>query len=221
MPVPDALPDTRSLGLAAPRYVDLPMPPYAFVPGRTPHPRRHPDGHLYNRPEPAAAPLDPAAWSRSTEYLYGCDLYNHGYWWEAHEAWEAIWKLAPRLSPQRLLLQGLIQTGAAHLKYFLGHLDGTRRLLARALNFLRVCESPRSDIDSLHPSSTPSASPSPAFRNPHPAIRNSSDLLMGLPIGAFTAAVERYYTPRLAPTPAPRAHDPAAFPFIVLQLRSV
>ena len=49
-------------------------------------------------------------------FLYGVDLYNHGYLWEAHEAWEGLWHQAKRDALQAEFLQGLIQCAAAALK---------------------------------------------------------------------------------------------------------
>lgn len=105
-----------------PRYCpQRPFPPYRHIPGVTPHPIRDALGHSY---EPAGeashhdvsdAPLPPEMWRENEEYLYGVDLYNFAYWWEAHEAWEGLWHQAE--DTYRLFLQGLIQISAAHIKY--------------------------------------------------------------------------------------------------------
>ncbi|MBL8859933.1 MAG: DUF309 domain-containing protein [Planctomycetes bacterium] len=42
-------------------------------------------------------------------------MYNHGFAWEAHEAWEALWR-ATRDPDQKRFVQGLIQCAAAALK---------------------------------------------------------------------------------------------------------
>ena len=72
------------------------LPPYTFVPGSWPHPRRDPRGHSFGSPEPEATPLDPAGWRDSAVYLRGIELFNGGYYWEAHEAFEALWNAAGR-----------------------------------------------------------------------------------------------------------------------------
>ena len=41
-------------------------------------------------------------------YLYGWDLANHQFHWEAHEAWELSWNLWGRQSKKALVVQGLI-----------------------------------------------------------------------------------------------------------------
>lgn len=93
-----------------------PFPPYAFLPGRDPHPTRDPRGHSYGEEEGPAGYFDSGAWRENEDYLFGIDLYNHGYLWEAHEVWEGLWHAAKHDPPQADLLQGLIQCAAASLK---------------------------------------------------------------------------------------------------------
>src|SRR6266496_2854246 len=80
-----------------PRLVpDMPLPPYAHVPGRTPHPISDPRGHSFGaRHELPDAP-DEKHWQQCRAYQYGIDLFNHGYYWEAHEAWEGLWHACGR-----------------------------------------------------------------------------------------------------------------------------
>jgi hypothetical protein len=61
--------------------------------------------------------LDPTMWYDCESYLYGVDLFNHAYWWEAHEAWEGPWRAAGRQSATGFFLQGLIQISVARLKW--------------------------------------------------------------------------------------------------------
>lgn len=105
-----------------------PFPPYAFLPGRDPHPTRHPAGHSYGAPEAPSAHHPADAWRANEEYLYGVDLYNHGYLWEAHEAWEGLWHAAKHDALQAELLQGLIQCTAAALKVRMEQPSGLARL---------------------------------------------------------------------------------------------
>lgn len=60
------------------------------------------------------------------DFLLGVEHFNSGAWWEAHEAWEDVWKglkAAARPPDEVLLLQGLIQCAA--LLY--NHRRGTTR----------------------------------------------------------------------------------------------
>lgn len=108
------------------------FPPYAYVPGLRPHPR-HLRGDAEEQPEdPPPAPLDPGAWRDSLAYLRGIELFEHGYYWEAHEAWEGLWIAAGREGPVAELLQGLILLAAAGVKVRQGRGAGAAKLGARA-----------------------------------------------------------------------------------------
>jgi hypothetical protein len=102
--------------MSLPRLLpDVPFPPYSFAPGRSPHPVSDPAGHSFgvtHRPEP----FDPDQWHRHRDYLRGHDLFNHGYYWEAHEAWEGLWHACGRRGPVADLLKGLIRLAAAGVK---------------------------------------------------------------------------------------------------------
>ena len=103
-----------------PRYSSRPLPPYRFVKGRTPHPRRNPHGHSFGQPEPRPSAFPPDQWRCSEWYLYGVDLYNFAYWWECHEVFEALWHVVGHHTEQGRFFQALIQVAAANLKRFLG-----------------------------------------------------------------------------------------------------
>lgn len=116
-----------------PRYAPLlTLPPYPFIPGRAPHPRRDPAGHSFGRPEPAPPHFPPDRWRDDEAYLFGVDLANRAYWWESHELWEALWHHVPPECTQAQFLQGLIQVSAANIGRFLGRPDGPRRLTGEA-----------------------------------------------------------------------------------------
>lgn len=115
----------------APRYQpERPLPPYRFVPGLHPHPTRHPAGHSFGRDAVLRRPID---WRRPdaaalARWRAGVDCFNAFYFWEAHEAWEALWAAAPHGSAPRRALQGLIQSAAALLKIHMGSLPGAASL---------------------------------------------------------------------------------------------
>ena len=116
---------------ASPRYAPArPFPAYAFLPGRDPHPTDDPSGHSFGRPEAPVAYLAPARWRENEDYLFGVDLFNHGYLWEAHEAWEGLWHRAKHDPVQAEFLQGLIQCAAASLKIAMEQPRGLQRLAA-------------------------------------------------------------------------------------------
>jgi len=110
----------------------VPLPPYSYVPGHgLPHPVNDPAGHLHGvRDSPLAAfalaalPSEPRSRRRAIadlltnepRWLYALDLFNGGYYWEAHEAWEGFWHALGRTSPEAQVIQGLIHLAAAGVK---------------------------------------------------------------------------------------------------------
>lgn len=111
---------------------DEPFPAYAYTPGRHPHPVRHPDGHSHGVHAPAPAAPDPDRWRDSHDYLRGIDLFNAGYYWEAHEAWEGLWNASGRAGPIAVFLQAMIALAAAGLKLRVGSASGTTAHSRRA-----------------------------------------------------------------------------------------
>ena len=112
------------------------FPPYAFLPGRDPHPTRDPAGHSFGHEDAPPPHVAPSGWRESEAYLWGVDLYNHAFLWEAHEAWEGLWHVSKSDRIQAMFLQGLIQCSAAWLKIPMGQPQGVQRLSALALEKL-------------------------------------------------------------------------------------
>jgi hypothetical protein len=110
----------------------VPLPPYAHVPGLTPHPLSDPRGHSYGVHAEIPDAPDPEHWDECPEYLRGIDLFNFGYWWESHEAWEGVWRACGRRGPAADFLKGLIKLAAAGVKHRQGRLDGVRSHARRA-----------------------------------------------------------------------------------------
>jgi len=123
IPPPDPVPPRR---LPA-----MPLPAYRFVPGLQPHPMKHPDGHMAHAP-PTRTWNPECPWAEDVDYLLGCDLFDHRYLWEAHEAWEGVWHQVPRGDIYRELLQGLIQAAAGVLKAHVQQAQGAARLHVRS-----------------------------------------------------------------------------------------
>src|SRR6202171_6004569 len=93
-----------------------PLPPYSFVPGLFPHPVSDPRGHSFGQHFTAPALPDPEKWSSNAPYLCGLDLFNHGYYWEAHEAWESLWHACGHKGLVADFLKGLIKLAAGGVK---------------------------------------------------------------------------------------------------------
>ena len=115
------------------RYLpDDPLPPYSYVPGgKYPHPVRDPSGHSHGA-RPIAHDAELQLGPRSPLYLRGIDLFNHGFYWEAHESWEALWIASGRQGIQADFLKGLIKLAAAGVKAREGRVAGVRRHALRA-----------------------------------------------------------------------------------------
>jgi hypothetical protein len=130
------IPDPGERGVQ--RYSLRPLSAYRYVPGLHPHPIRDPRGHSY---QPVLrlnrhAPWRVDEWRTLDDWLYGIDLFNRFYFWEAHEAWEGLWAAVGRDTAPALLLQGLIQIAAALLKTHMGVFLGARTLSAEGLDKL-------------------------------------------------------------------------------------
>jgi uncharacterized protein len=109
------------------RFCRRPFPPYRFVPGRCPHPHRDPEGHGVG-----VAPDTPAA----EAWRYGVDLFNARFYWEAHEAWEAVWRATSRGSTAYLATKGMIQIAASFLTLHMRRVEASRRLALRGAELL-------------------------------------------------------------------------------------
>ena len=77
------------------------------------------------------------SWQSNETYLFGVDLYNFAYWWEAHEQWEALWCLEERSVETAAFLQGLIQLSASLLKWHAGNQRGFTQLVAKGCQRLK------------------------------------------------------------------------------------
>jgi Domain of unknown function (DUF309) len=94
-----------------PRYVpDRELPSTPYLPGRSRRPRLEPGGG----------------------HAWAVDLYNAGCFWEAHEAWEELWRVETG-DQARARLQGLILAAAACLKLVLGNDRAFLALAGRAV----------------------------------------------------------------------------------------
>jgi uncharacterized protein len=121
---------------------DEPFPPYSFVPGRFPHPVSDPAGHSFGVTAQPAPVLDPERWAENSRYLYGIDLFNAGYYWEAHEAWESLWHASGRTGLAADFLKGLIKLAAAGVKVREGRREGAVGHARAAADLFRQTGSP-------------------------------------------------------------------------------
>jgi hypothetical protein len=111
---------------------DEPVPPYAFIPGRWPHPTSDPQGHSFGIEPPLPAKVEPEQWYECRPFLYGIDLFNGGYYWESHVAWESIWMACGRKGVVADFMKGLIKLAAAGVKALEGKAEGVQSHSGRA-----------------------------------------------------------------------------------------
>jgi len=149
-----------------PRYAPaIALPPYSYVPGHDlPHPVNHPAGHLYagresaHKPPISTAELAAlpslsiqrrralaAALANNLRWLYALDLYDAGFYWEAHEVWEGFWNALGKTTPAARFVQGLIHLAAAAVKIREGKPAGVARHSKRARELLGNLEAADSD----------------------------------------------------------------------------
>jgi hypothetical protein len=105
---------------------DLPLPLWAYVPGR--------DEDADHATLAKAKTLLPVRFENDVPadhpvVRYGLTLNDAGFFWEAHEILEAIWKLAPQGGRDRILLRACIQIANANLKLKMERLRAVERLL--------------------------------------------------------------------------------------------
>lgn len=130
LPVSEPLP----LDESAPRYApSRSFPSHRYLPGFNARPDEN--EHL-----DATALVPPERLHETELFRHGVDLFNHAYFWEAHEAWETLWQKCPE-GPIRQGLQGLIQLAAANLKEALRVPSGAVRLAETACHRLETARS--------------------------------------------------------------------------------
>ena len=102
-----------------------PFPSYAYIPGRFPHPASDPAGHSYGVEPVVPEKVEPEKWRDCRPYLHGIDLFNAGFYWESHVAWESLWMACGRKGIVADFLKGLIKLAAAGVKTLEGKPEGS------------------------------------------------------------------------------------------------
>ncbi|MBL7686006.1 MAG: DUF309 domain-containing protein [Deltaproteobacteria bacterium] len=108
------------------RYSLHPLPSYRYIPGKGPK-----DESRKDLPQLHYLDFEAHEYRRSEAYLYGLDLFNHQYFYEAHEIWEELWHVVGHRSEVGLFLKSLIQLAAFYLKVEMKEDRPASRLLER------------------------------------------------------------------------------------------
>lgn len=94
---------------------EKPFPPYVFIPGVNPHPKKE-GGYREGIPEPVATQVEREHPEQNEFFNYALDLFNHGYFWESHVYFEALWNAHGRVGSAADFFKGMIKLGAAGVK---------------------------------------------------------------------------------------------------------
>jgi predicted metal-dependent hydrolase len=91
------------------------------------------------------------------QLCHGIHLFNHAYFFDAHEVLEDVWRSVPRHQILRLHLQAMVQLAVAFHHASTGNPVGARSVLERALRNLKDAESsfPNLDLAQLRADLTP------------------------------------------------------------------
>lgn len=104
------------------------LPAYTFTPGSSlPHPFRHPDGHSHHKKGAMPKPLSDESWADNRSFLLAIDLFNAGYYWEAHDELDKLWRVAGPDTLVGRFLKGLFKLSAAGMKVREDSIHGVRR----------------------------------------------------------------------------------------------
>lgn len=100
----------EEVGRAQETGMDPERPIPAYVPGGP-----------WPRPSPAfgvrkGSRIDLGRWWQDPAFQRGYELFDAGYYWEAHDAWESIWHALGRRGAEADLVKGLIKLAAAGVK---------------------------------------------------------------------------------------------------------
>lgn len=125
----------------------LPLPDYAHIPGVNSRPDL-----TFLESISAYAPLVTVErqWKTNLPWLYGIQLFNSGYYWEAHEVWETVWMNAPPNSREKQFVQGVIHFANGLLKVKMKRGNAARRLFALAHDTLEQAVAGRGVIENAH-----------------------------------------------------------------------
>lgn len=116
--------------MTVPASLDLPLPRWVYMPCHG----GEPDRDTLERVK-ALVPtrFERAVPSGHPALRYGLALNDGGWFWEAHEILEAIWKVAPKGGRDRILLRACIQIANGNLKLKMKRPRAAERLFADAL----------------------------------------------------------------------------------------
>ncbi|WP_299854594.1 DUF309 domain-containing protein [uncultured Roseobacter sp.] len=113
------------------------LPPHVYVPGKN---ARHPEDWFDLIKASVTPDIPSAELHRTTAFQTGLAYLQAGYFWECHEVLEAVWMQTSDPSPEREMVQALIQLANARLKLLMGKPRAARRLCDMVQAHLTRCD---------------------------------------------------------------------------------
>lgn len=124
-----------------PRYrPEEPFPEYRHVPGVN----LEIQGRFGHSEDPIIDLPDPGSWRDNTDYLFGVDLFNYAYWYEAHAIWNPLWHRAS--GNYRLFINGLALVSDALLHHHQRNLRELRDLMSEGTGKLTAVLNAEGDL---------------------------------------------------------------------------
>jgi hypothetical protein len=136
--------DLREFANPQRRRKRLPLPTVRYVPDQSPRAVRDEVRAFLDR----VLGDQEASGVRAAQrrFRYGWRLFSAGFFWEAHEVWEPLWRRAAPGSGDEAVLHGLLVASAAALRAEVGKRDAASRLAKRALTYLAEGETLRPSL---------------------------------------------------------------------------
>lgn len=114
----------------------IPMPPHAYVPGKT---SRHPEGWFEQLTQAVPKDARPEDLVQTQAWSAGLLYFEKGFFWECHEVLEAVWMQTPLGSPEREMVQAVIQLANARLKLLMERPKAVLKICDKVQSHLAAC----------------------------------------------------------------------------------
>ncbi|MBW4709318.1 DUF309 domain-containing protein [Roseobacter sp. YSTF-M11] len=125
----------------SPEWPDgVPVPPHLYVPGKT---RRHPEDWFDDIKASVSSATPVRDLHETQAFRAGIAYLDAGFFWECHEVLEAVWMRTQDPSPERDMVQALIQLANAQLKVLMGRPRASLRLCDMVDAHLQRCPAGR------------------------------------------------------------------------------
>lgn len=112
------------------------FPGEAHRPGKNERPDENSPA-LLNLLKTQVKPVKSENWQENGVYLTGWTLLEAEYYWESHHLWEAVWLGTLEKSPEKYMMEGLIQLTNSLLKMRMGRENASLKLISLSESKIR------------------------------------------------------------------------------------